>query len=255
MISEEAWRLIPPEEKIAILSKAHAAGVMWALSLIAVGATLAISFQSPLVLWSSILSSPIVFQFSANRRWRSLRPISVIEYLAARSVTRRYAYAIKSADLEILLLFKGYLSHEPDGTDAFEVYTQHYGDEFQNIPVWVALFPDAVVVISEQIGGANLEFGHVINARFKMRTESGEGAEYAQDLSVLMEYDDRNYGKHLVRLETQYPAAINAFNKKLAEILSTPRAQRVDFDSEAGGEDFLQSQQNLKETIQNVVAT
>lgn len=255
MISEEAWRLIPPEEKLTILSRAHACGVQWAFTGILLGGTLAVSFQAPALFWTSLIASPIIFQFSASRRWRSLRPKSVIEYLAARSVTRRYAYAIKSNDLEILLLFRGLLSHEPDGTDAFELYTQHYGDEFRDIPVWIALFPDSVVIISEQIGGANLEFGHVINARFKMRSDSPDGKSYSQELSVFLEYDDRNYGKHLVKLTSRYPAAINAFEKKLGEILSTPRAERVDFDVANDAGDFLKAQQELKETIQNVVAT
>ncbi|MCB0328701.1 MAG: hypothetical protein KDD70_03530 [Bdellovibrionales bacterium] len=255
MLSEEAWRLIPPEEKLTILARAHACGVLWALSLVAVGATMAVSFQSPSIFWTAIIACPIVFQFSASRRWRTLRPKCLLEYLAARSVTRRYAYAIKSADLEISLLFRGFLTHEAEGTDSFELYSQHYGNELSNIPVWIALFPDSVVVISEQFGGANLEFGHVINARFKMTSESPDGREYSPNLKVLLEYDDRNYGKHLVSLTARYPAAINAFEKKLKEILATPRAQRVDFDTGPGSDDFLSTQQALKETIQNVVAT
>lgn len=254
MINEEAWRLIPPEEKLVILARAHSFGVLWAMGFILLGATMAVSFQTPLLFWTAIVACPMVFQFSASRKWRSLRPKSVIEYLAARSVTRRYAYAVKSNDLELLLLFRGKLSHEPEGTDAFELYTQYYGENFRNIPVWIALFPDSVIVISEQVGGANLEFGHVINARFSMRSEAPDGREYSPHLEVLLEYDDRNYGKHLVRLTSQYPAAINAFEKKLKEILATPRAQRVDFEMEDDTGDFLASQQALKETMQSVVA-
>ena len=89
MIAEEAWRIIPPEEKLEIMAKSHATGVRSATALALLGGTLAISFQLPIVFWGALIASPIVFQFTSSKKWRSLRPVALLQYLAARSVTRR----------------------------------------------------------------------------------------------------------------------------------------------------------------------
>ena len=219
MIGDDTWRIIPPEEKLGILAAAQGRGVLWALSSIIIGATRAISFQVPTVLWTSILVSPLIFQFAANRRWRTLRPKAILEYLAARSVTRRYAFAIKSEQLEHVLIFRGKLRHESE--DMSELDSDDIPTGRANIDVWISLFPDSVVIISEQRGGAILEFGHLLNSRFSVDSIAADGKQYSSQLQVFLEYDDRNYGKHSVCLTSSHPAALNIFEKKLKELVAS----------------------------------
>lgn len=218
MIGEETWRIIPPEEKLGILAAAQGRGVLWALSSVIIGATFAISFQVPAVLWTSILVSPLIFQFAANRRWRTLRPKAILEYLAARSVTRRYAFAIKSEQLEHILIFRGKLRHESEQMS--ELDSDDIPSGRTDIDVWIALFPDCVVVISEQRGGAILEFGHLFNSRFSADSIAADGKEYSSQLQVFLEYNDRKYGKHSVCLTSQHVAALNIFEKKMKELIA-----------------------------------
>ncbi|MCB0321406.1 MAG: hypothetical protein KDD60_10820, partial [Bdellovibrionales bacterium] len=98
--------------------------------------------------------------------------------------------------------------------------------------VWVALFPDSVVIISERKGGASLEFGHVINKRFDCHAIASDKREYSQNLKVIMQYDDLRFGNHRVVLESRFPAAINAFAKRLKEFCEIPRSNRVDYEQE-----------------------
>ena len=248
MVGEQAWRLISPEEKFEVIAQSQAVGIQWAVSLILLGGTLAVSFQTPALFWGSLVTAPIIFQFATSRRWRTLRPALLLQFLAARSVTRRYAYAIKSAYLEHTMLFRAALTHvEESKAEGPGLEAKH--NPFANMPVWVALFPDAVVIISEKKGGATLEFGHVINKRFSLETVAADDEEYSQQLTLFLNYDDITYGQMRIKLESRYPASINAFGKQLQQIIDTPRAQRVDFENEDFSGDVRETEAALKTAI------
>ncbi|MGA1192588.1 MAG: hypothetical protein ACO3XO_09935, partial [Bdellovibrionota bacterium] len=187
---------------------------------------------------TSILVSPLIFQFAATRRWRTLRPKTILEYLAARSVTRRYAFAIKSEQLEHTLIFRGRLRHESDHVS--ELDSDDIPSGRSEIDVWIALFPDCVVVISEQRGGAILEFGHLFNSRFSIDSIAADGREYSSQLKVFLEYNDRTYGKHSVCLTSQHAAALNIFAKKMKEILTRATTSSKEDTESGAGSSFFQ---------------
>jgi hypothetical protein len=216
---DDIWQGIPPEEKLEMMSAAHANGTGWVMAVIVLGGTLAVGLQVEWLLWGSMLMAPMIFQAAAGRTWRAARPISVLEYLAARTAARRYAFVVKSEDLYCRMIFRGVLEkivEDPDEQyeDLFETTMRNNKKE-----VWVALFGDAVVIMSERWGGAELEFGHLLNEKLLIESNSAEiGTDYSRDKEVFLEYEDRDSGKRRVRVTSRHPAALIVFEKKAREI-------------------------------------
>lgn len=222
----DIWRQIPPEEKLAMMAKAQSKGLLMALLLIVIGCTCAVGLQIPSLIWGSLLSSPLVFQFTANRVWRDVKPATVLRYLAARSAARRYAFSQKSKDLDIKLIFRGKLERifsDDNPQDALEAAIA----KNLEAEVWIALFPDTIVMISEARGGAKLEFGYPINEKLQMRSESESGQDYTNNKEIYLGYpttklSDVLIGKsdeHYVnfKLTSPYPAALLVFEKRIEQ--------------------------------------
>ncbi|MEZ4755069.1 MAG: hypothetical protein R3A13_12370 [Bdellovibrionota bacterium] len=212
--TKDIWRQIPPEEKIAAMAKAQSAGFLSGAITIVVFSTLAVGFKTELLMWLSILVSPIIFQFASSKAWRDLRPRLLLEYLAARSAARRHAFNIGAKDLNMSLMFKGTLE-------------ETYEDEQKNIQaeldnrkvkkVWVALFPDSFVCMSERIGGAELRFAHIINNKFTLSTNEEEVGDYSSDKILYFNSKERDWLGITFTLSSNYPAALIAFEKTLRD--------------------------------------
>lgn len=214
----EIWRQIPPEEKVELMSQAHSKGVFAAFMAIVIACTLAVGFKVSLLMWASFLMSPFIFQLSAGRAWKSLRPRLMLEYLAARSAARRYAFTAKSKDLGLSLIFKGKIERiykEDSVNQALEAAFQNN----KETTAWIALFNDAVVVMSEKIGGAKLEFAHLVDSKLQVDVEKSEADGHLSDnCKVLLTSAAR--GKvdgATVKLTSKYPAAMLVFAQRLEE--------------------------------------
>jgi hypothetical protein len=232
---DEVWKRIPPEEKLEMMSAAHANGIAWVLSVIVLGGTLAVGLQIEWLLWGSMLVSPMIFQAAAGKAWRASRPITVLQYLAAKTAARRYAFVIKAQDLYCSMIFRAVLERVIDDPD------EQYEDLFETkirdnkVNVWVALFGDGLVVMSERLGGAELQFGHLINEKLTIENNANEiGADYSNEKAVFLEYEDREFGKRRVKLTSRHPAALIVFEKKCREI-QTQLAVGSSFLEQIGG--------------------
>jgi hypothetical protein len=89
---DEVWRIVPPEEKLSLLAKANSAGFFASLMGVLVGWTVAVSLSLQWLVYVSLIFCPFIYQFAAGRTWRSARPRAMLEYLAARSAARRFAF-------------------------------------------------------------------------------------------------------------------------------------------------------------------
>ncbi len=201
------------------MNRAHSKGVAAALSCILLAAPTAIGFQHSTLFWCSFLVAPLIFQFVSGRSWRALRPRIMLEYLAARTAARRYAYVVKASNLSLKMVFRGELEHifeEEDVLGEMEASLEN----LKNIPVWVALFGDAVIMMSERYGGAELQFGHVLNDKISIEASSPSGGgEYAQDREMTFEYVDKLFGRKKIKLRSQhFPAAMVVFEKETQQI-------------------------------------
>ena len=220
--SKELWRRIPPEEKFELISRSHASGVMFSLVTIITSGTLAVGLQYPWIFWGSLILSPFIFQVAAGRKWRDLRPMVMLEYLGARAAARRYAFTINSRDLNMSLLFRGTLKREVEDDSKAAYGMSSLEEAIQNTretQVWVALFTDAVVMMSERPGGAQLEFAQLINDKLEISGKSPEeDSDYSSAREVILSYTDRNISGTRVHLRSRHPAALVVFEKKLQQL-------------------------------------
>ena len=210
----ELWRQIPPEEKFELMAQAHARGTWSATITLIVFCTVAVALKIQMLVWGGLLFSPMVFQFAAGKAWRTLRPKTMLEHLAARSAARRYAFTAHSEDLELVCMLRGHLERDFSADDvqsAMEAAIQKTKDA----EVWVALFRDALIMMSEQRGGAQLCFSHHLKHPMEIAGISPGGTEYSNDHAIQITKTDRNGTESKYRLSSAYPAALIVFEKKL----------------------------------------
>ena len=226
----DLWRQIPPEEKLEVMSRAHARGFLSALVTVILGATLAVGFHANWLLWSAFLISIFVFQFAAGRAWRTLRPIMLLEYLAARSATRRYAFTANSKELSVVQIFRGFLEEQFDQDQAEDALNAAI-ENAREAAVWVALFRDAVVMIAECPGGASLKLGHVLDDKLEVTARSVDGKEYSTKRELIFQFKDRQYKtSRRFALRSKYSAALAVFEKRVLAFQQEQRAKAANLE-------------------------
>ncbi|RIL07926.1 MAG: hypothetical protein DCC75_09600 [Proteobacteria bacterium] len=213
--ANEIWRQIPPEEKLELMARSQAKGVSVAFVTIIIAATLAVGLQMEWLMWVSIIISPMIFQFSAGTAWRGLRPKLILSYLAVRSAARRYAFALKGKELTLAMVFRGTLERQYDEDSAQEAL-EAVIEKTREVEVWIALFTDSVVMMSEKPGGAELTFGHLLNEHLEIESIVGSSqTEYANDLKLKFSVTEKEGPKHEYILSSDQPAALVVFSKKI----------------------------------------
>lgn len=222
---QDIWRIIPPEEKLAMMARAQASGVMGCVVVIVTASTLAIALKASWLLWSSFVLAPFVFQYAAGKMWRDLRPRAMLEYLAARSASRRYAFANKAHDLGVQLMLKGTIKQQFKADEVMESIEAAVENNLE-AAVWITLFNDSVVMIKEQMGGAALAFAHNINDRLEVLGKSPVGEDdYSSRREVIVRYKDRKNDEiREFMVTSRYPAALVVFEKRLKSLLEKKKA-------------------------------
>jgi hypothetical protein len=223
--TNEIWKQIPPEEKFEMMNKAHSTGVLAAVIVIVVASTVAVGLQIVAILWASLIMSPFIFQFAAGKVWRDLRPRTILEYLGARAAARRYAFTSHSKDLSVSMIFRGHLERQFDN-DAIQEALEAAVSNTRESAVWVALFHDAVIMMSEKAGGAQLKFSHLIDDKLKVEATSPDGADYSNNKELSLTYKDRSGDVKRYKLTSRYPAALIVFEKKLLQFQQELSARR-----------------------------
>lgn len=226
--ARELWRYIPPEEKIDLLNRVHGQGILAALISVVVASTCAVGLQLTWLLWGSILIAPLVFQFTAGRAWRDLKPRLMLEYLAARSCARRLAFVQNSRSLTAELIFRATATEhfeESEVQEALEASLQNQQEE----KVWVALFSDVVVVMVERPGGARLKFSCTIDDKLEIRDESPSGqGDYSDDKILYLSFLEKNGVKRTISITSKHPASLIVFEKKLRYFQNPPKVSLVE---------------------------
>jgi len=170
--ADQMWRRIPPEEKFEILSKSHASGTSAVLFCIVVFFVISVGLREQLVFGLSVILIPLVFQRAASKRWRELKPRTIIEYLAVRSAARRFAFAGRARDLSVHQIIRGFWIEEPSDDEAGVSVRPPSAEK----PVWLVLLGDSLVCLSESARGANLEYGAHLREDFEMQSVEVESS-------------------------------------------------------------------------------
>jgi hypothetical protein len=222
----EIWNMVPPEEKLELLAKSHVSGIYTSVILCAVCFTLAIAFKAQWLVWGSLCLSPLVFQSGAAKAWRGLKPKVLLEYLAARSVARRFAYAANAQALDVELLFRGKVmelreGETPDLSEAIDSIEKNNREAI----AWIGLLRDSIVAFKEGPGGGTLQFVSITDRRLEVSGKNSDNskAEYSSKREVFIKFT-KGFGKSAsYRITSEYPVALNAFEKKLAIRLEAKR--------------------------------
>ncbi len=244
----DVWRIVPPEEKFEIMAKAQSKGMLACVITVIISSTIAVGFKMSWIMWGSLIICPFIFQFAAGKAWRTLRPKTMLEYLAARSASRRYAYTTsKAKDLTPNLIFRGNME-EVFGNDQIQEAMEAMIDNTKDAEVWVTLFGDAVVLISEKLGGAELKFAHVLDDKLSVTSRAPNGSDYSAGKELYFEARDKDgTKKRSFKLTSKYPAALVVFEKKLktlkANLAASPVANAAEF---AGAADELAAEDDDK---------
>lgn len=212
--SADIWRKIPPEEKLSLMASSHSKGVGASLLVLATCGTVGVGLKLPEIFWSAFFAVPFVFQFVSSKSWRDLKPRLMLEYLAARSASRRYAFGTACKDLTITLIFKGELSFMgSQQKDDFEA------DDPERVvwkPVWISLFPDTIVMMSEQQGGAKLEMARTIDENLTLSTEGFESPKGSSlEKTVTLNFLSREGVTYSFTVRSHYPGALYVMERKI----------------------------------------
>ncbi|MDR2338374.1 MAG: hypothetical protein LBE20_07025 [Deltaproteobacteria bacterium] len=161
---ENVWGAISGEEKDELLARAQANGIFASFVFIVLTTSAAFGFNQPWVIFVGIFCSVIIMPLFANRTWRVQKPTKILQYLAVRSVARRYAYGFGLRRIDITMLMRGYLQEVNNQTVQDLNFEQLSADELtkntlsKKKEVWICLIQSGILVISEKLGGAKLEF-------------------------------------------------------------------------------------------------
>ena len=170
-------------------------------------------------MWVGFVVSPFVFQFACGKEWRSLRPRTLLEYLAARSASRRYAFAARSKDLTARMIFKGSVE-QVYGNDQVQEAMEAIIANNAKARVWISLFGDAFTMIAEKYGGAELKLAHLIDDRLTIYSETASGKDYDSNRALIIKAKSKEGDEKTFKISSPYPAALVVFEKKIKMIQS-----------------------------------
>lgn len=219
----DIWRKIPPEEKLLLMAKAQSKGLSASSILLGAVGSISLGLRVPWLFWSTFIAVPFVFQLASAKAWRSLKPRTMLEYLAARSAARRYAYSANGKDLTVSLMMKGTL-HQDFTADEAEEEIEARIEHRDNVEVWIALFPDTLVLMSERAGGAKLEFAQpLFGDRFEVTAEGFD--DTTQERRLILSVETKKGDKHRWFLTSPFPAALLVLERRVRTFIVEQKAQ------------------------------
>ena len=219
---DDAWNSVALEERLELVTNCQARGIAAALCFGLYMSAISYGFDQIMLLGFAAAGSLLVFPVYAAKKWREQKPVLIMKYLAAHTVCRRYAYGLKFSSYNLVLLFRAELNEEFVSMEEQNRYLKQRSIElgqeileYEPIAVWVALLRGGVVMISEQRGGAKLEYASTISG-------INEAA---------LEEDPQRLGTKLVRmsssglarnrkisLTSRYPGVLYVFERQLKRL-------------------------------------
>ena len=217
----QAWNSVALEERIELISKSQADGVLASLVFLTLSGSIGYGFNQIWLLAAGALGAFLIIPLFTSRSWRKQKPAIIMSYLAARSVARRYAYGYGIRNLDIILIFRGFLeeSYQSAEDKAF-AQKDEYIDFESSIEgrkeVWICLLRGGVIAISEKLGGAKLEFATAIDK--DSACDSAEPTGQGDMASVTISGSGKSKGRVVV-LTSNYPGALYVFRKQCSRLI------------------------------------
>jgi hypothetical protein len=166
---EKAWNTVALEERIDLIAKSNAEGIVAAVMMLFFMGAVGYGFDNIWVLAAGVPGAMLIAPLFSGASWRKDKPELILKYLAARSVTRRYGYGAGIPDLEVVVIFRGMMRELFASAEEESLRRQHEDVDIDepiadDREVWICLMVGGVIIISEKKGGAKLEFASPLAA-------------------------------------------------------------------------------------------
>lgn len=222
---QDAWNTVSLEERLEVVSKSQAMAFLSASLLTLVIGSVGYAIDDFNVFLVGAAASVVLLPVFNQRAWVRVQPKLILDYLAARVVTLRFANAHHIARPDILLIFRASMQELPDSSSR-DPKLRKYNRAVSMFPgsktsVWVALMKGGIVIFSEQLGGARLEYIHPTSNELAVRKPSAE--ETRDEQSVVVSHTGKR--AKTILLSGDYPGALLVFEKQLAKLLQERKAQ------------------------------
>lgn len=217
---DDIWQSVSLEERLDLISRSQASGFISSIITLLLVGSIAYGLDEIWLLVAAVGCSFFTFPLFSSHSWRTGKPSLILAYLAVRTLARRYAYAFDLQNIDIILIYRGHFK-EILGSEEEEYNRQknladfgQVADDF--IPVWIILMRGGVIVLSERVGGAKLEFITPIVHDTKLtELESGLGR---REVGCVLDGSGMNKGKSII-LKTNYKGAHYVFTKRFEQLV------------------------------------
>lgn len=218
---KDAWNAVAVEERLELLARAKAEGIMAAFCCVLLMGSIAYGFDKIWVLAGGAVASLLVIPLFSSYSWRRNKPALILSYLAVRSVARRYAYGHRMADLDVILIFRGQMEQLFNSEEERQLAKQQETVDFdthieRQKDVWICLMRGAVAVLSERLGGAKLEF--IAPVLPELTTRKPKQGDELPERCVIINGLGPSKGRS-VAISSSYPGALYVFEKQLARLI------------------------------------
>ena len=217
----DAWNIVPVDERLELLAKAQAEGVLAGFAALLLMGAIAYGFDMIWILGCGAVGAVLVFPLFSSYSWRRTKPKAILEYLAAKSVARRYAYEARCGDFEVKLMFKGMMeriyANEEERHLAKQKSNLGEASHFDEAKeVWIVLMRGALAILSERLGGAKLEFITPIAPETVARKP--KASEPVDPKSIIVVSAGMKAGE-TVAITSKYHASLYVFEKQLVRLI------------------------------------
>lgn len=215
---QNAWNAVTLEERLELVSRCKAVGIISGVGFILLTGSISYGFDQIWLLPAALAGAFLVGPLFSSYKWRNGKPELILNYLAARSVARRYALGLNFSDIDIVLIFKAEIRQIFASEEEKQIYMQNRSeankvDEWN--PVWICLMRGGTIALREDRGGAKLQFFTPITAETSSKIEELD-ASHAK--MVLIEGSGVSKGVN-IQMRSQHPGALYVFEKRLHALI------------------------------------
>jgi len=216
---EQVWQAVALEERLELVTKAKADGILAAVGFLLLIGSIAYGFDAILLLGLGSIFSILVVPIFSGYSWRRNKPILVLEYLAARTIARKFAQLSRFDDLGLYFIFRGqakpvFASEEEEAlvrqSDRVELDST---DGFRDC--WVCLLG----------GGLVVEFCGSFSSDLNIRPATTE--EDASEGAFVVNQENSNKKTKSLLVRSRYRGALYVFDKRFQHLLKEEQERRL----------------------------
>ncbi len=229
---QDIWQKIPQEEKNEAASRAQSTATSTIFILLMFGWAMAVGMREQWYFWGTFLIVPFAFQVATSKAWHAQKPKFLVEHTAARAAACFYAQQCDGKHLVPSVQFRGLL--ERPSSEERHIDTDQRTDEEQlseadtsgneieevqgPVLVWVALFPDSLVIFSETPFGSQREFAHNTSEEISVSADDMEEDFGNQRRLAISVRDETGVEKRWV-LSSKHDAHLALCQRKLLKAM------------------------------------